>query len=107
MDRKSINLFHIAFVFPLFLWVGLQKDRTPPLIWPILTILGIFLTISHIYGAYNRRLPLWVHSLHFLIVGPLLIYIGWNGQETSKTWFEAMLILAFGAGGYHLLRYYN
>jgi hypothetical protein len=107
MDRKLVNLFHIVFVFPLFLWVGLQKDKTPFFIWPILAILGVFVTIAHINGAIMYRPPLWVHALHFLIVGPLLMYIGWHGKETGRTWFEAMLLLAFGAIGYHTFSYYK
>jgi hypothetical protein len=36
-----------------------------------------------------------------LIVAPLLAYIGYYGKETPSAAFEALLVLAFAAFGYH------
>lgn len=35
-------------------------------------------------------------------VGPLLMWIGLKGEDTPRSAFEILLILAFAAGGYNL-----
>jgi hypothetical protein len=36
-----------------------------------------------------------------VIVGPILIYIGYNREKTSRKYFEILLMLGFAAIGYH------
>jgi hypothetical protein len=43
----------------------------------------------------------WVNYFHALIVGPLLVYIGYKGIETSRKYFEMLLMLGMAAIGYH------
>jgi hypothetical protein len=43
----------------------------------------------------------WVNLIHILIVGPLLVYIGYNREKTARLYFELLLMLAFAAIGYH------
>ena len=43
----------------------------------------------------------WVNYFHVLIVGPLLVYIGYKGLETSRKYFEMLLMLGMAAIGYH------
>lgn len=40
--------------------------------------------------------------IHVFIIGPLLVYIGYNGEKTTRTIFEILLMLAFASIGYHL-----
>jgi hypothetical protein len=40
--------------------------------------------------------------IHVFLIAPLLIYIGYNKKETPRFAYELILILGFGAGGYHL-----
>jgi hypothetical protein len=34
-------------------------------------------------------------------VGPLLVYIGYNREDTERMYFELLLMLAFAVIGYH------
>jgi len=40
--------------------------------------------------------------IHVLLIAPLLLYIGYHQKETPRQAYEMLLLLAFGALGYHL-----
>ena len=44
----------------------------------------------------------WINYLHILIVGPLLLFIGYKNTETPRYAFELLLMLGFASIGYHL-----
>jgi len=51
---------------------------------------------------YSKSLSLWINIIHALLIGPLLIWIGFFGKKTSRPAYELLLIAGFGALGYHL-----
>jgi hypothetical protein len=72
--------------------------------YPILLGLGLVVIFYHIYKAYNYMQlgkSYWVNLIHILLVGPLLVYIGYNREKTPRLYFELLLMLAFAAIGYH------
>ena len=105
MEGKTfVHLFHIFFVGILFLYVGIKRETIPKLMFPFLLVLGAFITLYHMYLAYNKfkqGQSAWVNYIHFLIIGPLLVYIGYQGLETSRKFFEILLLLGMAAIGYH------
>jgi hypothetical protein len=107
MDTHIIlALFHLFLVVPFFLYVGLQRAATPPIVYTILLALGVIITLYHGYKAwvrYSASSPyLYVNIIHFLYLGPLLIYMGAKGRDTPRWAYEVLLMFAFAAGGYHL-----
>jgi disulfide bond formation protein DsbB len=52
----SISLFHILFVGPLLLGIGLYHDNPnfPKIIWQMLIILGIGIMAYHSWRAWSR-----------------------------------------------------
>lgn len=56
MADYSIYLFHVFFVGPLLILIGLYHNHTnfPKMIWDILVIMGIGITLYHSWLAYNR-----------------------------------------------------
>ena len=105
LDKHTIiHIFHILLVGPLFLYVGIKRETIPKLMFPFLLVLGAFITLYHIYLAYNKLKQgqsAWVNYIHFLIIGPLLVYIGYQGLETTRKYFEMLLLLGMAAIGYH------
>ena len=105
LDKHTIiHLFHILLVGPLFIYVGIKRETIPKLMFPFLLVLGAFITLYHIYLAYNKLKQgqiAWVNYIHFLIIGPLLVYIGYQGLETTRKYFEMLLLLGMAAIGYH------
>jgi hypothetical protein len=86
------------------LYVGIKSKNTPAFMYPFLLGLGIFIILYHVYKTYLKysagKNP-WVNLIHILIVGPLLIYIGYNKQLTPRYAYELLLMLGFAAVGYH------
>jgi len=102
--RIFVSLFHILFVGILFLYVGLTRDKNTKIMFNFLLGLGIFIILYHCFKVYNylsEGKPIWVNLIHIFIVGPLVAYIGYNGQNTSRKYFELLLMLAFASIGYH------
>ena len=99
-----VHLFHILVVGSLFLYIGIKKTEIPDYMYNILLVLGCIIIIYHIYKAYKRILSdksAWVNYIHIFLVGPLLAFIGWHGKETSRKYFELLLMLGFASIGYH------
>lgn len=99
-----VHLFHIIFVGSLFLYVGIMRDKIPLLLFPFLKYLGIFIILYHSYKAYNNFLnnkSAWVNYIHIFLIGPLLIKIGYDGNKTSRKYFELLLMAGFASIGYH------
>lgn len=102
--RTYVHLFHILIVGSLFLYVGINRTSIPTIMYPILLGLGVIIIFYHSYKAYNYMKlgkSYWVNLIHILLVGPLLIYIGYNREKTARLYFELLLMLGFAAIGYH------
>jgi hypothetical protein len=107
MDHHFIlSTFHVVFVVPLLLFVGFHRAETPSWLYMSLMALGAIILVYHgLRGAYRLLAHshyAWVNLIHALLVGPLLLYVGWNQKETPRAAYEMILLLAFGALGYHM-----
>ena len=102
--RKIVNLFHILIVGGLFLYVGINRDKNYSWIFNLLFYLGFFIIFYHVYKIYGYLKigsSIWVNLIHVFIVGPLLVYIGYNADKTTRKYFELLLMLGFTSIGYH------
>ena len=99
-----VKLFHIAIVGSLFLYVGIKQTETPKWMFPGLLGLGAFIVVYHVYKAIDHiqhKHSYWVNMIHLIYVGPLLIYIGYYGEDTARMYFEILLMMCFAVVGYH------
>ena len=105
MDKeKLVHLFHILIVGGLFLYVGINRDKISKVLFTGLFWLGLIIVLYHIYKTYNYinlGKGFWVNLIHIFIVGPLLVYIGYNREKTARLYFELLIMLGFAAIGYH------
>ena len=104
LSHIFVHLFHILFVGGLFLYVAINGIKTPSFIFPLLKYLGIVIILYHCYKAYIRITSgksAWVNYIHIFLIGPLLIIIGLNGMETSRKYFEILLMTGMASIGYH------
>lgn len=101
-----LSLFHIFGVVPFFLYIALSRASTSYTVYKIAFVVGLVITLYHGYKSFLKwkagSQSLWVNLLHVLFVGPLLIYIGLNEQQTPRAAYELLAIAGFGAGGYHI-----
>ena len=95
-----VHLFHIIIVGSLFLYVGIKREKIPQLMYPILLGLGIFIILYHIYKASISKTP-WINYIHIFLIGPLLVYIGYMNKDTSRKYYELLLMFGFASIGYH------
>jgi hypothetical protein len=103
--NKLVHLFHVLIVGSLFLYVGINREKIYSGLFSILFYLGLIIVLYHlykIYGYLKAGKGIWVNLIHVFIVGPLLVYIGYNGSKTSRKFFEILLMLGFASIGYHL-----
>lgn len=104
--RILLSLFHILFVVPLFLYVAFNRAATPEWLYWVLFALGLVVFIYHSVKAAYRYVKgstyLWVNLIHALLIGPLMIYIGYFGKKTGRPAYEMLAIAGFGALGYHI-----
>jgi hypothetical protein len=100
-----VHLFHILIVGGLFLYVGINKEKIFKPLFSVLLFLGFIIIFYHLYKLYTYvklGKSYWVNLIHIIIVGPLLVYIGYYGEKTSRKYFELLLMLGFASIGYHL-----
>ena len=102
MDSHTlIHLFHILIVGGLFLYVGINREKIYNPLFTILLFLGFIIVFYYLYKMFNVGKNIWVNLLHIFIIGPLLVYIGYNGEKTARKFFEMLLMLGFASIGYH------
>ena len=105
MNPESlVHLFHILIVGGLFLYVGIERTNIPTFMFPLLLGLGVIIILYHMFKVYTymkQGKGYWVNLIHILLVGPLLVYIGYNGEKTARLYFELLLMLGFASIGYH------
>jgi hypothetical protein len=89
-SNKLVHLFHIIIVGGLFLYVGIVRDKIYKSLFPVLLFLGFIIIFYHLYKVYvyiKADKGYWVNLIHIFIVGPLLVYIGYYGEKTSRKFF--------------------
>lgn len=99
-----VHLFHILFVGGLFLYVSLNAATMPSFMFPFLLYLGGFIILYHtykIYINYVSKKSYNVNLFHVLLVGPLLMYIGYEKPAANKFVYQLLLMAAFAVIGYH------
>lgn len=104
-SHTLVHLFHIIIVGGLFLYVGINREKIYEGLFPALFYLGFIIILYHLYKMYGYLQDgkvIWVNLIHVFIVGPLLVYIGYNGIKTTRKFFEILLMLGFASIGYHL-----
>lgn len=103
-SEAFIHLFHIIIVGGIFLYVGINHESISKFYLNLLLPLGIIIIFYHFYKAYNKYINgkgIWVNLIHILLVGPLLVYIGYYGEKTARLYFELLMMLGFASIGYH------
>lgn len=108
MNMIGINLFHIVFVVPLFLYIAIFRGMVPSWVYQSLLGLGLLVLIYHAYKViilWKASSPyLWVSMIHVFFVAPLMIFIGKSAYDTPRWAFELLALEAFAALGYHTYR---
>ena len=98
---QIIQLFHIIAIGSFFIYIGITKTNLPDFMFPLLIFHGAFVFAYHLYKTFTNPERAWIYLIHVLLISPLLIYIGINGKNTERKFFEYLLLLAFATIGYN------
>jgi hypothetical protein len=105
MDQHTMyGLFHVLFVAPLLIFVGIRGSEAPTWMYGLLAILVVGMLVYHGYRAFSKWAAgksAWVNLIHLLLVIPVLAWIAVHQQKTPRYVFEIALMLGFAALGYH------
>jgi uncharacterized membrane protein len=103
-----IAVLHVVLIVPFLLWVGFNRAATPDWVYHVLVGVGLLVMLYHGFkavGRYFAKSPvLWINVIHVLFVAPLLLWIGYYEKKTERPAYDMLLIVAFGALGYHLYK---
>jgi len=92
-------MFHILFVGPLFLYIGLMKNNTHHIVKKLLIGLGIIVILYHAYSTYTHysksKYISYLNLTHVLVFAPLLIYTGIVENAIYPT-YDIMFVLGSG-----------
>jgi len=102
----ALSLFHLLIVVPLLLYIGFQRTDTPSWIYYAIGSIGAIIFFYHGFRLVQRLAAsspnAWINAIHVLLIAPLLMYLGFHQKESPRAAYELLLLLAFGALGYHL-----
>ena len=110
MNPTYIYLFHIFFASLFLIYIGYSRDHLPKFVYFIVFVVGMRIETYHMYLMYsklfnhdksNTNKSIWANLIHVCLVGPILIYIGYNKEKTPRFLFEITMMLGFAALGYH------
>ena len=103
-----IGVLHVVLIVPFLLWIGFNRAATPDWVYSVLVGMGLIVLIYHAYKAVGRWFAksqfLWVNAIHVLFIAPLLIWIGYYEKKTERPAYDMLLLVAFGALGFHLYK---
>ena len=96
-----IGLFHIFFVGPLLIYVGLQKNLSH-IFYQFLFFLGIGVILLHLFKAI-KKLPRFAYFnyMHALLFGPLLLFIGYYERSAPSFIYNIFTFLGVLVIIYH------
>lgn len=105
-SHALVAIFHLVIIAPFLFYVAVQRSAIPDILFMIIAGLAILIFVYHGYKMIARwkanSAYVWVNALHFLLIAPLLFYIGYNAKDTPRPAYELLAMTAFAAFGYHL-----
>jgi hypothetical protein len=98
-----VSVGHALAIAPALIYIGLAREKLSQSTFMTIGVVGIGIFFYHAYKFYSRTdyESGWVNLIHVLLVAPLLMVIGFYGKQTSRRFFEMLLMFGFGALGYH------
>jgi len=107
--HDQLAILHTVILTPFLIYVGMAKTDVPDELLYAVGGLGAVIFLYHGFKAYTKIMAgkaggAWVNYIHMFVLAPLLIVIGVYRKETSRKFFEMLLMTGLGGFGYHLLQ---
>lgn len=99
-----LAVVHLVVIIPFLLYIYFTRNDLSEIMFKLIFGLGAFVLIYQTYKSYLKiaadKSP-WINLIHIFLLAPLLLIIGHYGKETSRKYFEMLLMITFAATGYH------
>jgi hypothetical protein len=133
--KKNTHLFHVIFIAPILIYVGIKSglvketflgniftnnNGTSKYIYQMIMGLALITVMYHGGRLFvprettnckkgdpeERSYLIGVYLLHLLAVVPLLVYVGYYGNNSNKSVWLVLLLTGIITKIYHLFRYF-
>ena len=101
-----IGIAHVVIIAPLLLMLAIYRKSAPNWLFVVAGILALWTIIYHLMTLYSQNYKLWIVLMHLVIIVPILLYIWYNGANSTLESFEIIkwiAILAIIYHGYYLI----
>jgi len=120
--RQKVNLFHILFMNPIFIYVGFMGNKTNPMIYPLISAIAVLALAYHGGRMFvDREVTTCpeekkdevkaeisylksVYIMHIAAIVPLLLYVGIKGNKSDVRVFPILLAMGIISDIYHVFR---
>ena len=103
--QNLISLIHVFIIVPFLLYCVSKGNSMSVYIKYTLQIFGAFIILFHGYRILTNPLTFSVIRIinwfHLFIIGPLLLYIGYNAPNVGARYYDSLAIIAYAALIYH------
>ncbi len=103
--QNLFSILHVFLIVPFLLYCVSKGNNMSVYLKYALQIFGVFIILFHGYRILTNSLTFsvirMINWIHLVIIGPLLIYIGYTAPNTSTKYYDYTAILAYTALVYH------
>jgi hypothetical protein len=103
--QNLVSLIHVFLIVPFLLYCVSKGNNMSKFLKYALIVFGLFIVLFHGYRILSNPLTISVIRIinwfHLLIIGPLLMYIGFTTPNISANYFDYLAIIAYSALIYH------
>jgi len=111
--QNLVSIIHVFIIVPFLLYCVSKGNSMSVYVKYALLLTGAYVMLFHGYKILTNSLNLSViriiNWIHLIIIGPLLIYIGYTAPNTRANYFDYLGIIAYAAlvyHGYYLVKAY-
>ena len=111
--QNLISIIHVFLIVPFLLYCVSKGNSMSLYLKYALQIFGAFIILFHGYRILTNLFTFSViriiNWIHLVIIGPLLIYIGYTAPNTGARYYDSLAIIAYAAliyHGYYLVKSY-
>ena len=100
-----VLLFHIFFVGPLLIYLGLRYYNAHNYLWKSLIVLGVGIIAYHLplYWKFQSA----VNAFHVLFVGPAFIILGLYHSSMPTIVWDLVAMMGVGVAFFHSYKFYS
>ncbi len=111
--QNLVSIIHVFIIVPFLLYCVSKGNSMSLYIKYALQLFGAYVILFHGYkiltNSFTFSVIRIINWFHLLIIGPLLLYIGYTAPNTGAKYYDYLGIIAYAAlvyHGYYLVKSY-